>query len=310
MVSSVGSRPNHYQTLGLSPAASEDEIKQAFTMKMGLFGAHPLGQAAQLCIAYETLRNPAKRRNYDRSLGLTPVPEGSQWSFGMAQKRWRPFIAAGPLGPALEETPAAPQAEPHVTAEQRSGAPEPRIASFIAASLRELARPMAAEEAANPQPEPRQERPLERRMEPRPEPRIEEILAARPVEEDSFGDAEEERTFDLKRPALAVGGFVLAAGLIGAVSGLSLKDDVQSASASAEPAVTVAVPAAKQEASGALPSAPVGMTDAKTEQPVEGYAYAPRTKHSASRQRLTSWARQQASESQLGAGHGSSAATR
>ena len=38
MVSSVGRDRNHYQTLGLSPAASEDEIKQAFTTKMGLFG--------------------------------------------------------------------------------------------------------------------------------------------------------------------------------------------------------------------------------------------------------------------------------
>lgn len=300
MVSSVGSRPNHYQTLGLSPAASEDEIKQAFTTKMGLFGAHPLGEAAQLCIAYETLRNPSKRRDYDRSLGLTPVPEGSQWSFGMAQKRWRPFIAAGPLDPAAQETPAAPPAEPLVTVDERPEAPEPRVASFIAASLRELARPMADEEAANPPPRPRQEPQLERQPGPRFEPRIEEILAARPGEEDSFGYAEEERSFDLKRPALAVGGFVLAAGLIGAVSGLSLKDDVESASASSEPAVTVAVPAAKQQASGAMPSAPVGTADAKAEQPVEAYAYAPRSRHNASRQRLTSWARQQAQESQPG----------
>jgi hypothetical protein len=57
--------------------------------------------------------------------------------------------------------------------------------------------------------------------EPRREPRIEEILVARPIEQDSFGDAEEEgeeRALDLKRPAIAVGGFVIAAGLIGAVS--------------------------------------------------------------------------------------------
>ena len=93
---------------------------------------------------------------------------------------------------------------------------------------------------------------------------------------------------------------MLAAGLIGAVSGLSLKDDVQSASASAEPAVTVAVPAAKQEASGAIPSAPVRTTDAALQQPVGAYAYAPRSRHRVSRQRLSSWAQQQAQESQLG----------
>jgi hypothetical protein len=292
MVSSVGSRPNHYQMLGLSPAAGEDEIKQAFTMKMGLFGAHPLGEAAQLCIAYETLRNPSKRRDYDRSLGLTPVPEGRQWGFGMAQKRWRPFIAAGPIDRLAQEPPPTPQAEPHVTDEAR-GAPEPRVASFIAASLRELARPMAPEEAANPAPERRQEC----RSDPWLEPGIQEILSVRPIEQDSFASVEEQRNFDLKRPALAVGGFVLAAGLVGAVSGLSLRDDVESASASAEPAVTVAVPAAKQ-ASRAVPSGPVGTSNAKADQPVEAYAYAPRSKHSASRQRPSSWAQQQVEENQ------------
>ncbi|MFL6735613.1 MAG: hypothetical protein ACJ8F4_00965 [Sphingomonas sp.] len=291
MVSSAGSGPNYYQTLGLTPAASEDEIKQAFTSKMGLFGAHPLGEAAQLCIAYETLRNPAKRRDYDRSLGLTPVPEGSQWGFGMAQKKWRPFIAAGPLDSAAEEAaPAAPN-EPHVAAQPEVEAPEPRIASFIAASLRDLARPI--EEAPASVGQPGQERRAEPLPKPRLEPRIEEILAARPVEVDSFGYAEEERTFDLKRPAIAVGGFVIAAGLVGAVSGLSLKGDVESATGAAPPAVTLAVPAAKQQASSTASTAAVSTVDAGVTQPVRAYDHGPRPKHGASRQRLTSWAQQQ-----------------
>ena len=171
---------------------------------------------------------------------------------------------------------------------------EPRVASFIAESLRELARPVALDKAADPPPRLEQEH----WPEPRLEPRIQEILPAHSIEEDGFAYSGQERTFDLKRPALAVGGFVLAAGLIGALSGLSLKDDVESSSASAEPAVTVAVPAAKQQASGAIPIGPVGTADAKAGQPVEAYAYASRNRRSASRQRLTSWAQQQVKESQ------------
>jgi len=296
MVSSVRSRPNHYQMLGLTPAASDDEIKQAFTTKMGLFGAHPLGEAAQLCIAYETLRNPGKRRDYDRSLGLTPVPQGQQWGFGLPQKRWRPFIAAAALDSPVEQ-PSAPPAEPHVTLNQEEPE-EARVASFIAASLRDLARPMAVDEAPAPTPQPRPEPKPERRPEPRLEPRIEEILAARPIEQDSFGYAEEEeeRTFDLKRPAIAVGGFVVAAGLIGAVSGLSLKDDVQSAGV-AEPAVTVAVPEPKQTANVSNQSDSLGAPEPRIEQPAATYASAPTNRRTAQRQRMSSWVQQQVQDS-------------
>jgi hypothetical protein len=294
MVSSVGSRPNHYQTLGLTPAASDDEIKQAFTTKMGLFGAHPLGEAAQLCIAYETLRNPAKRRDYDRALGLTPVPEGRQWGFGLAQKKWRPFIAAGPLDDVIPQARADARSEPHVTAEPQREAPEPRIASFIAESLRELARPMAVEESAGPArpPQVREVQP-EPTPEPEVETRIEQILAAPQAEEDSFGSVEEERGFDLKRPALAVGGFILAAGLIGTMSGLSLKDDVESASAAPEPALTIPVPAPKAgTAASAAPTPGATAQTTQPDQPVAAYSYAPRSRHSSSH-KLTSWARQQ-----------------
>ena len=48
MVSSVKSRPNHYQSLGVDPMASADEISDAFAKKMSLFAADPLGRAAQI----------------------------------------------------------------------------------------------------------------------------------------------------------------------------------------------------------------------------------------------------------------------
>jgi len=62
MASSVRPRPNYYDVLGLSPAATQEDIGRAFAKGMGLFGAHPAAAAAQLSIAFETLRDPARRR--------------------------------------------------------------------------------------------------------------------------------------------------------------------------------------------------------------------------------------------------------
>ena len=90
MVSSVKLLPNHYETLGLSPAASEREIAGAFARAMNMFGARSLAGAAQIGVAFEVLRNPAKRSDYDRSLGLTSELQPRQWicSFeGAEQKR-------------------------------------------------------------------------------------------------------------------------------------------------------------------------------------------------------------------------------
>ena len=63
MVSTVKSRPNHYEMLGLAPAASSDEIARAFTREIAKPRA--FGGIAHISIAYETLRDPAKRRAYD-----------------------------------------------------------------------------------------------------------------------------------------------------------------------------------------------------------------------------------------------------
>jgi hypothetical protein len=118
MLSSVQSRSNHYQTLGLTPRASEAEINEAFARKIGLHRAHPAG-AAQVCIAYETLRNPASRRDYDLALGLTPqvLPQPSHLTISVTQQRWASFIAAVPTD--RHPQPAAPP-EPHVTADRQS----------------------------------------------------------------------------------------------------------------------------------------------------------------------------------------------
>jgi curved DNA-binding protein CbpA len=267
MVSSVRSRPNHYETLGLGPGASAAEIRHAFARKMSAFRWHPAGSTAQICIAYETLRDPARRRDYDLSLGIIPKSAPRQWGFAVTPQRWAPFIAA-PVPGMAEAAPPAP--EPHVEPEPEPDAPgAPRVASYIAASLRDLARPMA--EA--PQ--------LPRRDDTELERHIQQVLTARRAEEDEAAD---ERPFDWRRPALGVGGFVLAAGLIGTFAGLSVKDDAESAQA--EPVAAMAQAVAKPQV--ATPAAAPEAEAADT--PAERPAIA---KHRAPQKKLPAWAGRQ-----------------
>jgi hypothetical protein len=58
--------------LGLKPTAANDEIARAFARESSVFRPQPFGGIAEVCVAYETLRDPIKRRAYDASLGLEP----------------------------------------------------------------------------------------------------------------------------------------------------------------------------------------------------------------------------------------------
>ena len=252
MVSTVKSRPNHYDVLGLSASASSDQIKAAFARKMSLFGVHPLAAGPQICAAYETLRDPDKRRAYDRSIGLSPAPKPLQWS--IAAPRWGDRPLAGPdltvrprpahLG-SLPLATRSPDPEPQA---------EPRTAPFIAAALRDLAAPGIYEPspATSSQPAPvrRPEAPAEpvrqreARAEPAPQAQPREGLPPSIAEED-FAHAE-EGAVHWKRPAVAVGALVLGVGLFGAWAGWEAGNDVTAAPT--EEAVTLAVPPAKAEA--------------------------------------------------------------
>src|SRR3982750_2012139 len=116
MASSVKSLPNHYDVLGLSPTARDEEVKQAFAKNMSMFGARPFAAAAQVSLAFEVLRDPAKRREYDRLIGVapkpTPKPEPYKWTFAVAPQRGLPFGASAMAAPARPAV-AAP-AEPQV----------------------------------------------------------------------------------------------------------------------------------------------------------------------------------------------------
>src|ERR1700752_3429793 len=95
MVSSVKSRPDHYETLGLTPKASDHDIEEAYADFVARIRKSPRMHPRQVVelsrgvlAAYKTLRDPIKRREYDTSLGLAPKPK--------RQRKTAPFIAAAP----------------------------------------------------------------------------------------------------------------------------------------------------------------------------------------------------------------------
>jgi hypothetical protein len=271
MASSVGSRPTHYETLGLKPTASRQEIADAFARAMGMFGAHPLADAARIGAAFEVLRDPERRRAYDEALGLKAKPHpvfstyASQWSgTGFIGSGWRP-----------ESAPAASPPSPPPAEEPRRGAEppaEPRIASFIAESLRDIARPAAAEAAPEPKPAPKLEPVPEAKPERIPPVHFDELPWARGEVEDApaVGDA---RPIEWKRIGMVAGGLVIGAGLIGALAGSWVKDDVQT---QAGPSLSAELPAAKPRVAAPAPAAPV-MAEAVQTQPEVHAAPASRT---------------------------------
>ena len=96
MASKIRARTNHYETLGLAPTAATDEIAKAFARETGMFRPHAFGGITELCVAYDTLRDPIKRRAYDASLGLEREPRPFA-------PRERPNVPPAPLA---QQTPA------------------------------------------------------------------------------------------------------------------------------------------------------------------------------------------------------------
>jgi hypothetical protein len=239
MVSSVRSRPNHYEVLGLSPAASQDEIAGAFAKAMGMFGTRPVALAAQLSAAFETLRNPAKRRAYDNALGLRPPPQLRPWGIAATQRGGARFADSAwgrsPDQPGPEPRSAAPE----LPAQPPQPAPfaEPRLPEFIAAALREAPNSNPRTTASDVRPQ----LPPELRVDAQPKA-FEPLVPPRRVEADS---SREDEPIDWRRPALAIGALFLVAGGVGVVAGLSAGGDAQEAQASND--VTVPLPTVKAQ---------------------------------------------------------------
>ena len=264
----VRSRPNHYEALGLTPAASDDEIARAFIKKMSLFGAHPMDEAAQILIAYEILRNAEKRREYDASIGLgaKPMPELRPWSFALAPPRWSPFVASAAASQAEGEV--ARSIEPHVTAEAPREAPTAH--------------------KIDPEPRPQQQ---QARSGPDGglEALVHHIRAVGRSERESLRRGE-NRAPEWKKPLLALSGLVLGAGLIGTIAGLSVTDN--ETPAQAEPAKASA--ASKHSSIAHRPAAPVAAAiETQVERPGEAAVPEYRARR-AERRRPSSFARREA----------------
>ena len=233
MASTVRSRPSLYELLGLTPAASSGEIERAFAREIGMFRPLALGGVAQLSIAYETLKDPARRRAYDASIGLAPEPKPAP----------QPAPAAGWYGAAVAATgfvTARRIGAPDVKPEPR---PEPRPELLAEPTF--IAAPPRAPEHPAPQARPRLEPHVIR-------------AAARSAAVDS-----EDRPIAWQRPAMIVGGLIGAVGLIGALAGVQAGNDVEAAQTLALPPAKVAT--ARPAIAAPAPAPALSLAEARPE---------------------------------------------
>jgi hypothetical protein len=226
---STATRPNHYQLLGLTPTATDGDIADAFARAMSMFRPHAVKDVAQLSVAYATLRNPAKRRAYDDSLGLNAKPQPRHPPMPAIRfsgsARWDPMVR-----PAADPVPSpAPQPEPEAPIEQKP-------ASFAAEPVDAPAKPDA--------------------------PNLPEFLAVR-RSEDIEPDAR-DRSIDWKLPALATGGLLVAAALAGAWAGLDAGNGEEQQQANR--AASIALPPLKP-LPGGLDTTPAATIERVEERP-------------------------------------------
>jgi hypothetical protein len=203
-----------------------------------MFGLCSVPAAAQMSLAFEVLRDPAKRCAYDRALGLRPDPGPRHWTVAGVARSSPGFLGSswGRLAEVAGDT--VPRADPASESEPRPVAPsEPRVSSFIASSLREMASPDAPDGSPAPGLLPDMQR------DEKPDAGVEKdnwhFLAAPSTDEESPPGLD-GRPLDWRRPALIVAGLVAVAGLIGALAGLSVDDNEQPQSSGRG----IAVPAA------------------------------------------------------------------
>lgn len=233
MAGTVKARLNHYQILGVSPEADGDEIARAFARESSIFRPHVFGGLTEVCVAYEVLRDPVKRRAYDASIGLerkAKVPELPRGLRGAATAET--MVRAAPVERHMPV--AAPQPEPQ---------PMPaRPALPLGPGADSNARPEPSIGRGNP-----------------PHFPLTEVLDA------------EVRPIDWHRTGIVLGGFVFAAcalgGLAGWWSASGIGEEAQPAKAAllpipeAQPAATpsvqdIAPPAAAPTVPEARPDRP------------------------------------------------------
>lgn len=136
MASSIRALSNHYETLQVAPDATSREIVEAFASHMRAARVRPdmtVARLAQLSVAYEILRDPVKRRAYDASIGLRQEP-------ATASTNASSFLGTPVVYRLNRFAEPSPNPASHQKAPPAAKTPaEPRIAAFIASSLREPA---------------------------------------------------------------------------------------------------------------------------------------------------------------------------
>ena len=275
MGSAVKPCPNHYDTLGLEPTASSDEIARAFAREISVFRPRTLDGITQISLAYETLRDPIKRQAYDASLGFAPKPVAKH--VRTAENKQVVDVA-----PSASAKPRAATGLPS-WAPERNGQPrtqeasEPTLGSFIAQSLREPVNPTAALGGQR-----QQERAPQGKAKPIPESPIPDFLAV--ARELGASSAVETggRPIEWKRVGWAAGGLVPAVGLLGALSNLSGGNTEDSPQA--EPDVTVTLPVAKPPPNRTVPSPARDAVEVPPDAPLSAIAPPPEVESAAAPQ--------------------------
>ena len=198
--------PTYYETLGVSPNATNEEISGAFARAMNGLMPRPVATIARLSVAYDTLRDPQKRRAYDAS--LKPAPKSSyalQWSqtppkapaLALVDRLSRPAqsqqsadVAPFDAEPVREKlAPVPPAPEPEVT---KPSSPAP-AASIV--------RPEAPEAI---------------------DPRRHVLMMNDDRADWRASLREDQNAIDWKKVAVAVGWPVLGIAMIGAIAGLAV----------------------------------------------------------------------------------------
>jgi hypothetical protein len=180
-------------------------IARAFTRETNVLKPQVFGVMTELCVAYQTLRDPAKRRAYDASIGLTPKPEPimSYWS------------TPRPISARLAQQPGMGAVPPAAFVADPGPPPQPK-------ADRTPDRAEAPDRSAAPRPQAESRRPIEPRLVPRPDP-----VLPRPLASSEDLDAG-RHPFEWRRIAIAAGGLVgaavLAGGLVGWWSGSDAAD--------------------------------------------------------------------------------------
>jgi hypothetical protein len=206
MDSKVEALPNHYETLGVARSATTEQIAHAFERKMSAFAARPLTAAAQIGLAFETLRDPERRQTYDASLRPPALPKMGY------SARWKGLPMPGSPLPA-RPAPTEAKPAPFIAApETRAEIPAPQTVAVAAPARRVVAEPRSQAEV---------------------KPQGDWELRPSNVE---------DRPVEWKRPAIAGGVLVAGVVLLGAFAGW----DAGNGEAQQAPAgVTAALPRAK-----------------------------------------------------------------